>query len=290
MAIGISIHLGLNSVDPTHYQGWNGPLNACEFDAKDMALIANSCGFKATTFLTKSATRSNLLSSISNAAKTLSRDDFLLVTYSGHGGQLPDLNGDEDDGLDETWCLYDGQLVDDELYHAFSAIKPGVRILTLADSCHSGTSVKERLLMDTFVNFHPFITSAMKDISGNSLHISRSVYKAMPSDIASRVYLGNKSFYDPILRNPDLKGSLGTVTASGILISGCQDYQLSGDGPFNGVFTGNLKAVWNGGKFSGNYKSFCNSISNRMPPDQTPNLFLFGDSHNKFAVQTPFSL
>ena len=39
MAQGISLHIGLNSVDPGHYQGWDGKLNACEFDAKDMTKI-----------------------------------------------------------------------------------------------------------------------------------------------------------------------------------------------------------------------------------------------------------
>ena len=41
---------------------------------------------------------------------------FFLLTYSGHGGQINDVNNDEPDGLDETWALYDRELVDDELY------------------------------------------------------------------------------------------------------------------------------------------------------------------------------
>jgi len=41
--------------------------------------------------------------------------------------------------MDETWVLYDRQLVDDELYKIWSKFKPGVRILVLSDSCHSGT-------------------------------------------------------------------------------------------------------------------------------------------------------
>ena len=36
MPQAISIHVGLNEVDPKHYQGWNGELVACEFDANDM--------------------------------------------------------------------------------------------------------------------------------------------------------------------------------------------------------------------------------------------------------------
>jgi hypothetical protein len=36
MAQGISVHVGLNKVDPKQYEGWDGQLNACEADAKDM--------------------------------------------------------------------------------------------------------------------------------------------------------------------------------------------------------------------------------------------------------------
>ena len=40
MARRVSIHIGLNSVDPTHYDGWDGKLQACEADANDMHAIA----------------------------------------------------------------------------------------------------------------------------------------------------------------------------------------------------------------------------------------------------------
>jgi hypothetical protein len=58
-------------------------------------------------------------------------------------GTLPDLNGDEEDFTDETWCLFDGQIVDDELYSLYAKFAKGVRILIFSDSCHSGTVAKE---------------------------------------------------------------------------------------------------------------------------------------------------
>jgi hypothetical protein len=120
MATGMAITIGLNAVDPAHYSGWSGELRACEFDANDMAAIAKAQGFTASTLLTRAATRQAVLSHISDAAQKLQSGDILLLSYSGHGGQLPDLNSDEPDGLDETWCLFDGELVDDELYNSFS--------------------------------------------------------------------------------------------------------------------------------------------------------------------------
>src|SRR4051794_17007706 len=48
----IAICMGLNAVSPSHYSGWSGDLRACEFDAEDMAGIAESNGFDATKLLT----------------------------------------------------------------------------------------------------------------------------------------------------------------------------------------------------------------------------------------------
>ncbi len=42
MAKGLALTIGLNAVDPRHYEGWSGKLNACEADARDMADIARS--------------------------------------------------------------------------------------------------------------------------------------------------------------------------------------------------------------------------------------------------------
>ena len=46
-------------------------------------------------------------------------NDSLFLHYSGHGGQTFDLNGDEEDGLDEFICPVDynsaGYIIDDDL-------------------------------------------------------------------------------------------------------------------------------------------------------------------------------
>jgi len=271
MAKGISIHIGLNAVDPNHYGGWSGELNACEADANDMALIAKSRGFQTTTILTADASRDRILTAL-RQAEALSAGDILFVSYSGHGGQLPDLNADETDSLDETWCLYDAELVDDELYVALGKVKAGVRILVLSDSCHSGSVIKNAALSAAFVDK------------------KKPKYRAMPDDMCSRTYLLHKQFYDKILKNPAHKKSKQMFAASALLISGCQDNQLSGDGPFNGVFTAQLKRVWNGGKFSKDYLTFHKKILKDMPLDQTPNFFTMGPADPGFLSQSPFSI
>ncbi len=278
MPKGIALTIGLNSVDPKHYGGWAGVLNACEADAGDMADIAKSNKFSAKTLLTKAATRKRVTQQISTAAKLLKSGDIFMLSYSGHGGQLPDLNNDEDDGQDETWCLYDGELVDDELYAELAKFAKGVRILVFSDSCHSGSVVK-------LAYFHG------TDRNGNSNITSKEVrYRFMPPDVALRTYRRNKVFYDALLKKPALKNSLASVQASVLLISGCQDNQLSQDGDFNGLFTGNLLRVWNSGAFKKDYRAFHKAIVKRMPPDQTPNYFRVGTIDHKFESQKPFTI
>lgn len=278
MAKGMALTIGLNAVDPKHYGGWSGELLACEADARDMAEIARTQGFSVQSFHTRDATRANVVKHVRLAAETLTPGDIFLLSYSGHGGQLPDLNRDEPDAQDETWCLYDGELVDDELYALLGQFQPGVRILVFSDSCHSGTVVK----LAYYEALRRPLTAAASP--------GQVRYRFMPPEVAQRTYRDNKEFYDPILRDPQLREARETVKASVLLISGCQDNQLSQDGTFNGLFTGTLLQVWNAGKFRGNYRRFHRAILQRMPPDQTPNFFRVGKYSRKFERQKPFTI
>ena len=287
---GLSLNIGLNLVSAAAYGGWDGPLAACEFDANDMAAVAKAMGMRATVLLTKKATRANLLAGMRSAAKALKSGDFFLLSYSGHGGQLPDTNGDEDDKQDETWCLYDGQLIDDELYFELSKFAAGVRVLVLSDSCHSGTITRAAPVPVTIPGQRP---------------------KLMPASVAMRTYREHQAFYDKLqldvakaagkaAADPDT--ALANVAASGrltaivknfkpavVLISGCQDNQTSMDGDHNGAFTEQLLKVWNRGSFAGGYNAFHTQIRAGMPRSQSPNLFVLGPTA-RFLKQKPFTV
>ena len=65
---------------------------------------------------------------------------------TGHGGQTPDLDGDEDDGYDEVIYPVDfrvnGHIVDDEMHLIMvKSLPPGVRLTAIFDSCHSGSAL-----------------------------------------------------------------------------------------------------------------------------------------------------
>lgn len=281
MPQAISIHVGLNEVDPAHYQGWNGKLVACEFDANDMEKLAEARGFETHKLLTKQATAKALTSKLENASSKLDNGDILLLTYSGHGGQVPDANGDERDRMDETWVLYDRQMVDDELYSLLGKFKPGIRIAIFSDSCHSGTVAREAV---SLVGAERVAASAN---GGNRSGQPR--VKGMPDEIVRSVYDANKGTYDEIQKSlpPFDKANIG---ASVILTSGCQDNQTSLDGDKNGLFTQSLLKVWSDGAFKSGYRMFRRRIAHEMPPWQSPNLFIVGTPNTTFASQVPFTV
>jgi len=64
MTKGISLHIGLNYVDPNHYSGWDGKLAAAEYDANDMFLIAKSQGFQSSKLIRNEATRDAVILTI----------------------------------------------------------------------------------------------------------------------------------------------------------------------------------------------------------------------------------
>src|SRR5215210_5506007 len=119
-----TINIGLNRVDPAHYHGWDGTLRACEADARDMEALATGLGYEGPMLLTQAATAEAVTGAIADAASRLRKGDILFLTYSGHGGQVPDLHGEEDDDMDETWVLYDRQLLDDELFALWGRFEP----------------------------------------------------------------------------------------------------------------------------------------------------------------------
>ena len=70
--------------------------------------------------------------------------DSLVFHFSGHGSQVPDVEGDEEDGKDEVICPFDfdwrtGLIKDDDLAGLIAGMKKGVHLEVILDSCHSGT-------------------------------------------------------------------------------------------------------------------------------------------------------
>lgn len=279
MSQGISLHIGVNEVDPTHYDGWRGPLLACEFDAEDMTALADAVGYASLTLFTQHATRDRVIHYIREAAGRLVDGDIFLLTYAGHGGQVPDTSGDERDMKDETWCLYDGQLIDDELAALYATFAAGVRILVVSDSCHSGTVSR---LRSASIELPPEYVRALRGESTD--------YRVMPIDAARRTYRAHRDVYASLQEQAVAPATSSDIGARVRLISGCQDNQLASDGDFNGRFTGALKRVWAEGAFEGTYDDFHSAILGQMPPTQSPNHFVYGGPNLAFDQGRPFAI
>lgn len=91
-------------------------------------------------------TKQNIIRAMHWLVKDAKPNDSLFFHYSGHGGQTPDLDGDEDDGYDEVIYPVDfrvvGHIVDDEMHRIMvQSLQPGVRLTAIFDSCHSGSAL-----------------------------------------------------------------------------------------------------------------------------------------------------
>jgi hypothetical protein len=139
----MSVHVGVDRLNAGHY-GAAFALNSCVNDARAMSKIADQLGFRSLVLENEQATVGNFTTFMRQASTTLSAGDTLLVTFSGHGSQIPDTGADaEADGLDETLCFHDRMLVDDEFYALLGSLPEGIRVVCCFDSCHSGTVAKQ---------------------------------------------------------------------------------------------------------------------------------------------------
>lgn len=284
MPKGLSLHIGLNKVDTTHY-GNIPVLRAAENDPVLMERIARDRGFETKLLIGSSATTTAVKNVMSDATARLIAGDIFLITYAGHGSQVPDRNGDEaengnaGDGMDETWCLFDRMLVDDELYSLWSRFAAGVRIAMFSDSCHSGTMARTAAAS----------RAAAAAIAGDEPMIIPGPPRLVVREQAMEIFAAHEAMYDSI-QAAHAEGVRIPIKASVVLVSACQDNQLAGDGEANGAFTTALRIRWGNGSFAGSYDTFRKKIGGLLPITQSPNYFVVGAANPDFEKQTPFTI
>jgi metacaspase-1 len=109
-----------------NYVGQKGQLTACHNDCSNVVeYLMNVQGFRQDEILVlmddgnhEMPTKRNILNGMILLTKYSQPGDVAFVSFSGHGGNVEDLDGDEDDGMDETLIPVDyvteGHIVDDD--------------------------------------------------------------------------------------------------------------------------------------------------------------------------------
>lgn len=139
-----------------NYFNQKGQLRGCINDVRNMSTYLNgNFGYarEDMVILTddqqnpmSQPTKANIIRAMHWLVKDAKPNDSLFFHYSGHGGQTPDLDGDEEDGYDEVIYPVDfravGHIVDDEMHRIMvQSLQPGVRLTAIFDSCHSGSAL-----------------------------------------------------------------------------------------------------------------------------------------------------
>ncbi|OBZ85998.1 Metacaspase-1 [Choanephora cucurbitarum] len=163
---------------------------------------------------------------------------------SGHGGRIKDLDGDEEDGFDETIYPVDfeefegesGQIPDDLMHDIM--VRPlceGCRLTCIFDSCHSGTALDLPFVYSTKGEIKD--QNLFKDAGRGLLSVGLQ-YISGDHDhaIQSLMDLGRE-----LMSAQDVEARLrerNFSPADVIMFSGCKDNQTSADAKEDGKATG----------------------------------------------------
>lgn len=149
--------VGINEFANLPAANW---LHGCVNDATDLAaLLKKHFGITSrnTTVLTDAqATKAAVMGALGSMVEAAKQGkvNHIVFTFSSHGTQVPDTDGDETDRLDEAFVTYDiaqkgdqwdtdTVIVDDELHALFADVPQGVLVEVLLDTCHSGTGLRD---------------------------------------------------------------------------------------------------------------------------------------------------
>lgn len=105
------------------------------------------------------ATYDAIINKFDNLTSKVDKSDIVYIHFSGHGQQVTDLNGDENDGFDESWIPYDAykeykenvymgekHIIDDNLNELLTKIRNKIgdngKIVVVSDACHSGSGTR----------------------------------------------------------------------------------------------------------------------------------------------------
>ncbi|XBW35836.1 hypothetical protein QEN19_001408 [Hanseniaspora menglaensis] len=243
-----------------NYFNTSNELKGCISDALRVnQFLTSKCGYSQDdVVILRDDVRDNLRviptrQNIINAMIWLVRDaipgDCLFMSYSGHGTQVADQDGDEMDGMDDCICPVDfqqgGMLIDDVIHDIM--VKPlpqGCRLTALMDCCHSGSVLDLPFTYSTKGVIKTGEGQMYKDLGTEGLSLLMNYAMGSKSNMMSGAMGlfktvqngGGKLTKEQQQRVIQMKQSPADV----ISISGCKDNQTSADTSVNSTNTGAL--------------------------------------------------
>lgn len=291
-----ALHIGLNQVNPGHYGSSFPVLKGAVNDAMAMQRLLQPLGYAQQIPLQGSnATATNVQQELTRLAGTLVAGDLLVITYSGHGSQIIDVNGDDTDGLDEVFILWDRLYLDDELRRMFGKFRLGVRIVVISDSCNSGTNIELAVVEESDKrqedNLPTLIEASLDQPDDDGLPAEEDVGQSrlISSDVAMAIVSNHPDLYGPIMKQAPLPAS--GLRATILSLPACRDEQQAWELPTgqHGWFTYWLTHELTNNGLPNNYLTLCNRmIALTAQYKQTPQLKIDGPNSPALQNQKPF--
>jgi hypothetical protein len=130
-------HIGIN------FEGTSNALRGCINDAKDFFKVFRPLCQSGDILTERSATIGEVRQFLAERLGVLKAGDLLFLSRSSHGTQIPDRDGDEQDGKDEAFVCYGLDLLaDDEFATILAKREAGSFVVVFDDCCHSGTGLR----------------------------------------------------------------------------------------------------------------------------------------------------
>ena len=263
MPRGVSLHVGVNETDPDCFEVVR--LDGCVNDATAMYYLAKLRGFSERRLLLDGdATYHNVVTAIEDAAGHLKDEgDVFLFTFSGHGTQVSDEDGELFEFQDEAMVLHDRILLDDVLRRrCWPKFNPGVRVILVTDCCHGGTLLAEALIptevsVSQSLSLGGDVMTMTTEVTVSAAGNGGALTFGSPRTLPEGARLGHLEKFPNFYRRElstlpparDLQSSL-------IHLAACVDERTTPDGLPHGLFTQALLDVWDGGNFPGTYEEF----------------------------------
>lgn len=220
----LAVCVGIN------YPGTSSELRGCVNDAFSWHRLLTDEGYVVTTILDADATRDNVLHILTQHLARLRWRDSLVFTFSGHGTWLPDLDGDEQDARDEALCMVDfenfGLIKDDELRSLLSIRAFGSRVITLSDSCFSGSVTRQ----------------IMADVPDRNVKFVDPRDVLVHEGFTDRIIQRKLAFANAIIENGEPRNPKRPATKS-TLLSGCHEEEVAYDAYIRGMWQGAFTAA-----------------------------------------------